>query len=107
MLFGATNTDFISLVIRVILITSPYSNKIWKESVWVPFDLGDVLYLIGAYEPRWMMEGQHVSPDEAVQMHIDTQSKKSIGIHWGTWALANEFYLEPREKLVTKRVCRK
>jgi len=47
------------------------------------------------------MEGQHVSPNEAVQMHIDTQSKKSIGIHWGTWALANEYYLEPKEHLIT------
>lgn len=62
-----------------------------------PFDLSAIP--IGAYEPRWMMEGQHVSPDEAVQIHLDTQSKKSIGIHWGTWALAHEFYLEPINKL--------
>jgi len=47
-----------------------------------------------------MMQAQHVSPDEAVQIHIDTRSKKSIGIHWGTWALANEHYLEPKEKLI-------
>ncbi|CAF4352279.1 unnamed protein product [Rotaria sordida] len=46
-----------------------------------------------------MMETQHVSPDEAVQIHIDVQSKKSIGIHWGTWALANEYFMEPPEKL--------
>ncbi|CAF4076877.1 unnamed protein product, partial [Rotaria sp. Silwood2] len=36
---------------------------------------------IGAYESRWMMKAQHVSPDEAVQIHIDVQSKKSIDIH--------------------------
>ena len=64
-----------------------------------PFDLSAIP--IGAYEPRWMMETQHVSPDEAVQIHIDTRSKKSIGIHWGTWALAYEYFLEPKEKLVT------
>ena len=46
-----------------------------------------------------MMGEQHVSPDEAVQIHVDTRSKKSIGIHWATWALANEYFLEPREKL--------
>jgi N-acyl-phosphatidylethanolamine-hydrolysing phospholipase D len=62
-----------------------------------PFDLSAIP--IGAYEPRWMMQAQHVSPDEAVQIHIDTQSKKSIGIHWGTLALANEYYLEPKERL--------
>ena len=48
-----------------------------------------------------MMEAQHVSPDEAVLIHMDINSKQSIGIHWGTWALANEHYLEPREKLKT------
>jgi N-acyl-phosphatidylethanolamine-hydrolysing phospholipase D len=47
-----------------------------------------------------MMEAQHVSPTEAVQIHIDTRSKQSIGIHWGTWALAHEYFLEPRERLV-------
>ena len=62
-----------------------------------PFDLSAIP--IGAYEPRWMMEAQHVSPDEAVLIRMDINSKKSIGIHWGTWALANEHYLEPREKL--------
>ena len=45
------------------------------------------------------MQGQHVSPDEAVQIHIDSQSKQSIGIHWGTWALASEYFMEPRSKL--------
>jgi N-acyl-phosphatidylethanolamine-hydrolysing phospholipase D len=64
-----------------------------------PFDLSAIP--IGAYEPRWAMEVQHVSPDEAVQIHIDTRSKKSIGIHWATWALAKEYYLEPKEKLIT------
>jgi N-acyl-phosphatidylethanolamine-hydrolysing phospholipase D len=54
---------------------------------------------IGAYEPRWIMEAQHVSPDEAVKIHIDVQSHKSIGIHWGTWALANEYFMEPPQKL--------
>jgi N-acyl-phosphatidylethanolamine-hydrolysing phospholipase D len=29
-----------------------------------------------AYEPRWIMEAQHMSPDQAVQIHIDVQSKK-------------------------------
>ncbi|UJR33301.1 hypothetical protein I4U23_020751 [Adineta vaga] len=63
-----------------------------------PFDLSAIP--IGAYEPRWMMESQHVSPDESVQIHVDSGSKKSIAIHWGTWALANEFYLEPKDHLL-------
>lgn len=62
-----------------------------------PFDLSAIP--IGAYHPRFMMEAQHVSPKEAVQIHCDVKSKKSIGIHWGTWALASEYYLEPKEML--------
>ncbi|CAF0843920.1 unnamed protein product [Adineta steineri] len=62
-----------------------------------PFDLSAIP--IGAYEPRWMMEAQHVSPDEAVRIHIDVKSKQSIGVHWGTFALANEYFMEPPFKL--------
>lgn len=36
------------------------------------------------------MKYQHVDPEEAVRIHIDVQTKKSVGIHWGTFALANE-----------------
>lgn len=37
-----------------------------------------------------MMQGQHVDPEEAVQIHQDLQAKQSVAIHWGTFALANE-----------------
>lgn len=62
-----------------------------------PFDLAALP--IGAYEPRWMMKSQHVDPQEAVQIHVDIRAKKSVAMHWGTFALAYEFYLEPPEKL--------
>ncbi|XP_038597431.1 N-acyl-phosphatidylethanolamine-hydrolyzing phospholipase D isoform X1 [Tachyglossus aculeatus] len=62
-----------------------------------PFDLAAIP--IGAYEPRWFMKYQHVDPEEAVRIHIDVQSKKSVAIHWGTFALANEYYLDPPAKL--------
>lgn len=67
-----------------------------------PFDLSAIP--IGAYAPRWMMEGQHVSPTEAVQIHIETKSKQTIAIHWGTWALAYEFFIEPKTKLAEELV---
>ncbi|XP_064633220.1 N-acyl-phosphatidylethanolamine-hydrolyzing phospholipase D-like isoform X2 [Lineus longissimus] len=62
-----------------------------------PFDLAAIP--IGAYEPRWFMKYQHVDPEEAVQIHKDLKAKKSLGIHWGTFPLTNEFYLEPAHKL--------
>ncbi len=36
------------------------------------------------------MQGQHVDPEEAVQIHQDLQAKQSVAIHWGTFALAYE-----------------
>ncbi|XP_075455754.1 N-acyl-phosphatidylethanolamine-hydrolyzing phospholipase D-like [Ascaphus truei] len=62
-----------------------------------PFDIAAIP--IGAYEPRWFMKGQHVDPEEAVRIHADVRAKKSVGIHWGTFALANEHYLDPPIKL--------
>ncbi|MFY8044780.1 MAG: MBL fold metallo-hydrolase, partial [Rhodoferax sp.] len=52
------------------------------------FDLA--LLPVGAYEPRWFMQGQHVNPSEALQIHLDIGAKRSVGIHWGTFALADE-----------------
>ncbi len=52
------------------------------------FDLA--LLPIGGYEPRWFMRAQHVSPDEALQAHHDLGAKRSIGMHWGTFALTDE-----------------
>jgi N-acyl-phosphatidylethanolamine-hydrolysing phospholipase D len=52
------------------------------------FDLA--LLPIGAYEPLWFMKAQHMSPADAVHAHADLGAKRSIGIHWGTFPLADE-----------------
>jgi len=62
-----------------------------------PFQLSAIP--IGAYKPRKIMKMFHVNTDEAVQIHNDIQSEKSLGIHWGTFKLTYEFYLEPRTLL--------
>jgi L-ascorbate metabolism protein UlaG (beta-lactamase superfamily) len=50
---------------------------------------------IGAYKPRWFMKDVHVNPAEAVQAHIDLQARASIGMHFGTFSLADEGIDEP------------
>jgi L-ascorbate metabolism protein UlaG (beta-lactamase superfamily) len=52
------------------------------------FDLS--LIAVGAYEPRWFMKGQHIDPTEAVMIHREINSRKSVGIHWGTFRLTDE-----------------
>ena len=52
------------------------------------FDLA--LIAVGACLPRWFMQPQHVDVDEAVQLHLDLGAKHSVGIHWGTFSLADD-----------------
>lgn len=55
---------------------------------------------IGAYAPRWFMKDMHCNPEEAVKIHLDVKSKKSIGMHWGTFLnLTDEPLVEPQKKL--------
>jgi N-acyl-phosphatidylethanolamine-hydrolysing phospholipase D len=54
---------------------------------------------IGAYAPRWFMQWFHVNPQEAVNIHRDVHSKKSIGMHWGTFPLTAEPPMEPPQIL--------
>ncbi|XP_033102235.1 N-acyl-phosphatidylethanolamine-hydrolyzing phospholipase D-like [Anneissia japonica] len=63
-----------------------------------PFDLAAIP--IGACEPRWFMKPQHVDQKEAIQIHQDLKCRKSVGVHWGTFVLTYEYFLEPKEKLV-------
>jgi L-ascorbate metabolism protein UlaG (beta-lactamase superfamily) len=50
---------------------------------------------IGAYEPRWFMSGAHMNPAEAVRVHVEVGSRKSVAMHWGTFQLTDEGREEP------------
>ncbi|KAI9014705.1 beta-lactamase superfamily domain-containing protein [Gaertneriomyces semiglobifer] len=58
---------------------------------------------IGAYEPRWFLRHQHVDPDEACQIHTDLNASYSIGVHWGTFMMSDEHYLDPPKHLEDSR----
>lgn len=62
-----------------------------------PFDLG--LIPIGAYMPRWIMSPMHANPRDSVEIFRDTNCKRALGIHWGTWVLTEEDVLEPPRML--------
>jgi N-acyl-phosphatidylethanolamine-hydrolysing phospholipase D len=50
---------------------------------------------VGGYQPRWFMGAMHVNPPEAVRIHLDLQSRQSVGMHWGTFKLTDEPLGEP------------
>ena len=54
---------------------------------------------IGAYEPAFYNSNVHMTPEQALRVHFELQSKLSLGIHWGTFALAEEPLWEPKLRL--------
>jgi L-ascorbate metabolism protein UlaG (beta-lactamase superfamily) len=71
-----------------------YSGRLAEIGVRLgPFDLAALP--IGAYAPRWFMQGQHVDPAQAVQLHRELGCRRSLAIHWGAFELADEPLDEP------------
>ncbi len=54
---------------------------------------------VGAYKPLWFMSPIHTSPEDAVKAHLDLKAKQSVGIHFGTFPLADEGENEPKADL--------
>jgi len=63
-----------------------------------PFDFAAIP--IGAYLPRWFMGPVHLSPDEAVKVFREINSKFFVPIHWGTFELADEPLDQPPKELL-------
>jgi L-ascorbate metabolism protein UlaG (beta-lactamase superfamily) len=54
---------------------------------------------IGAYEPQWFMQAQHMGPEEAVRAFDLLGAKHLLAMHWGTFKLTDEHCKEPPERL--------
>ena len=62
-----------------------------------PFDAS--IIPIGAFKPEWFMQPIHVNPAQAIQIHSDVNSKRSIACHFGTFPLADDNMGEPETLL--------
>jgi L-ascorbate metabolism protein UlaG (beta-lactamase superfamily) len=54
---------------------------------------------IGAYDPPWFMERQHMNPEPAVQAFLDLGARTFAAMHWGTFKLTDEPLDEPPRRL--------
>mmetsp|Transcript_34484 Transcript_34484/g.81272 ORF Transcript_34484/g.81272 Transcript_34484/m.81272 type:complete len:139 (+) Transcript_34484:874-1290(+) len=60
-----------------------------------PFDCA--LIPIGAFKPQQVLRHHHMSPNDAVQVHVDLRAERSVACHWGTLRqMAHEHVLEPK-----------
>ena len=65
-----------------------------------PFDVAAIA--IGAYLPPEIMKAVHTTPEEAVQAFVDLNARVLLGIHWGTFDLAEEPLDEPPARMLAK-----
>ena len=59
---------------------------------------------IGAYSPDYLMQINHMNPEEAIQAHKDLKAIYSFGMHFGTFPLTDESINEPVERLRTGQI---
>lgn len=55
---------------------------------------------IGAYEPRAAVKEIHADPEEAAEIARDVGASLAVGIHWGTFALSPEPFLDPPRRFL-------
>ncbi len=54
---------------------------------------------IGAYEPRWFMEPQHMNPEDAGEAFLQLRARQLCAMHWGTFKLTDEPLAEPPTRI--------
>jgi L-ascorbate metabolism protein UlaG (beta-lactamase superfamily) len=59
---------------------------------------------IGAYDPGWFMERQHMNPEQALQAFQALGARTFVAMHWGMFKLTDEPLDEPPRRLEAERV---
>jgi N-acyl-phosphatidylethanolamine-hydrolysing phospholipase D len=52
--------------------------------------------------PAEIMKSVHLTPEEAVQAFLDLNARVLLGIHWGTFDLAEEPLDEPPQRMLAE-----
>ncbi|MBK9519246.1 MAG: MBL fold metallo-hydrolase [Anaeromyxobacter sp.] len=68
--------------------------------------LDAALLPIGAYDPAWFMEAQHLNPEQALAAFQALGAGTFLAMHWGTFKLTDEPLDEPPRRLEAERLRR-
>jgi L-ascorbate metabolism protein UlaG (beta-lactamase superfamily) len=66
--------------------------------------LDAALLPIGAYDPAWFMERQHMNPEQALEAFQTLGARSMVAMHFGTFKLTDEPLDEPPLRLEAARV---
>jgi L-ascorbate metabolism protein UlaG (beta-lactamase superfamily) len=65
--------------------------------------LDAALLPIGAYDPAWFMERQHLNPEQALRAFQALGARTMLAMHWGTFKLTDEPLDEPPQRFEAER----
>ena len=54
---------------------------------------------IGGYDPGWFMEKHHLNPEQAGEAFLALGARHLVPMHWGTFRLTDEPFMEPVERI--------
>jgi len=74
----------------------------YKETAEIFPAIDYFLIGIGAFKPRWFMEPNHNSPDDAIKAYADANAKFLVPMHYGRFDLSDEPPSEPLRLLKEK-----
>lgn len=80
---------------------SGYAKQLF-EGIAKVYGRGCTLAMVpcGAYTPRWHLRSQHMNPEEALEVMKSLGAKNLVGVHWGTFIMSDEAFLEPKQRLL-------
>lgn len=76
-----------------------FSEQVFREIAARFPKIDYAMIPIGAYEPTWFMESQHIGPEDAGKAWEILGAKTFVAMHWGTFSLTDEPLGEPPERL--------
>lgn len=54
---------------------------------------------IGAFRPEWFMNYVHMTPEQSLEAHAHLKAQTSVGMHFGTFQLADDGQFEPVHRI--------